>query len=68
VDPRPEHPRLLEKLAHITLDRVDAGEVPESDTSEELKCAAARARIRYDGDRTRKALDSARVQRRRRPP
>jgi hypothetical protein len=65
--PPPEHPKLLEKLAHITLDRVQSGEVPESDTSEELKCAAARAHIRYDGDRTRKALDSATVQRQRRP-
>jgi hypothetical protein len=63
-----EHPKLLEKLAHITLDRVQSGEVPESDTSEELKCAAAKAHIRYDGDRTRKALDSAMVQRQRRPP
>jgi hypothetical protein len=63
-----EHPKLLEKLAHVTLDRVKSGEVPESDTSEELKCAAARAHIRYDGDRTRKALDSAMVQRQRRPP
>jgi hypothetical protein len=63
-----EHPQLLEKLAHVTLDRVKSGEVPESDTSEELKCAAAKAHIRYDGDRTRKALDSAMVQRQRRPP
>jgi hypothetical protein len=63
-----EHPKLLEKLAHLTLDRVQSGEVPESDTSEELKCAAAKAHIRYDGDRTRKALDSAMVQRQRRPP
>jgi hypothetical protein len=66
--PPVEHPRLLEKLAHVTLDRVKSGEVPESDTSEELKCAAAKAHIRYDGDRTRKALDSAMVQRQRRTP
>jgi hypothetical protein len=63
-----EHPKLLEKLAHMTLDRVQSGDVPESDTSEELKCAAAKAHIRYDGDRTRKALDSAIIQRQRRPP
>jgi hypothetical protein len=66
--PPVEHPKLLEKLAHMTLDRVQSGEVPDSDTSEELKCAAAKAHVRYDGDRTRKALDSAMVQRQRRPP
>lgn len=61
----PENDRVLTKLAHTVLDDVDAGRLVTGEVSEELKCRAARAQLRYDGDRVRKALDCAEVQRRR---
>lgn len=68
-----ENPRGLVKLAHSVFDDLDAGRpgshgepLTPDDVVEELKCRAAKAHIRYDGDRDRKALDSAEVQRRRR--
>ena len=58
-------PQVLTKLAHTVLDAVDAGVLPVEELTEELKLQAARANLRYDGDRVRKALDSAQVQRER---
>lgn len=68
--PRPlvitDNPRALEKLAHLVLDDVESGVLSPEDVADELKRRAAQARIRYDGDRWRKALDSAEAQRARR--
>lgn len=60
-----DNPNVLTKLAHTVLDMVDRGDVAPADLSEELKRHAARAGLRYDGDRVRKSLDSAEAQRRR---
>ena len=60
-----ENGRTLVRLAHDVFHDRDAGRVAEADVSEELKTRAAIAHLRYDGDRVRKALDSAAVQRRR---
>lgn len=60
-----ENGRTLVRLAHDVIHDRDAGRVAEADVSEELKTRAAIAHLRYDGDRVRKALDSAAVQRRR---
>jgi hypothetical protein len=57
-----ENMRVLTLLAHQVLEMVDGGEVDEADSRNELKSMAARAGVRYDGDRTSRALDSARVQ------
>lgn len=68
-----ENHRGLLKLAHSVFDDLEAGKagtngepLTPDDVVEELKCRAARAHIRYDGDRDRKALDSAEAQRQRR--
>lgn len=61
--PPDENPRLLTKLAHVVLDDVEAGHLDPSDVSEELKTRAAKARLLYDSERIRKALDSARATR-----
>jgi 5-methylcytosine-specific restriction endonuclease McrA len=58
-----ENIRVLTKLAHSVLDDVRNHAVDPADGPEELKRRAAKAGIRYDGDRVRKALDSAVVQR-----
>jgi hypothetical protein len=60
-----ENPRLLTKIAHDVLREVHVGHVLRGDISEELKTRASRIGLRYDGDRTRKALDSAEEQQRR---
>lgn len=60
-----EAPGVLVKLAHGVLEDLDTQAFDPLDTAEELKRRAAKAHIRYDGDRVRKALESADVQRRR---
>jgi hypothetical protein len=60
-----EAPHVLARLAHCVLDDVASGHVDERDVSSELKERAAKARIQYDAERIRKALDSAEYQRRR---
>ena len=59
-----ENPRVLLKLAHSVFDEFTAGRLTMDDLAEELKSRAAHAHIRYDGDRVRKALQSAESQRR----
>lgn len=66
--PPDEAPDVLTRLAHAVLDRLDAGELERADVDEAFKTAAARHGLRYDGDRARKALDSAEAQRERQTP
>lgn len=60
-----ESRRSLLKIAHGVYADLDAGRLTADELTEELKTRAALAHIRYDGDRVRKALDSADVQRHR---
>lgn len=60
-----ENQGLLTRIAHHIYDDIERGRVHAADATEELKTRAARAHLRYDGDRVRKALESADVQRRR---
>ena len=62
-----DNPRVLLKLAHTVFDDFTAGRLTTDDFTEELKCRAAHAHLRYDGDRIRKALESAERQRREGP-
>src|SRR5688572_29077162 len=63
-----DSPAVLTRLAHEVLDRMEAGDIERADVDEALKTAAARHGLRYDGDRDRKALDSAEAQRGRQSP
>jgi hypothetical protein len=62
ADARASH-RVLVRLAHDVLADVEAGTVASLDLSSELKTRAAQARIAYDSESVRKALDSAETQR-----
>lgn len=61
-----DSPRLLVRLAHGVFDDIAAGHIDRLDLAAELKQRAAQARVEYDAERIRKALDSAEAQRARR--
>lgn len=58
-----DNPRVLLKLAHTVLDEQMAGAFAAEDLETVFERRAARAGLNYAGDRTRKALESAQVQR-----
>lgn len=62
------NPRALLALTHAVLDDMDRGEIDPRDVAETVKTRAAQARIAYDAEAVRKALDSAETQREKQTP
>lgn len=63
VAPPADSPQVLLKIAHTVLDDVEAQALDPKSAVEEIKCRAAKAQLQYDGDRVRKAVESAMYQR-----
>lgn len=58
-----DNPKVLVKLAHTVIDEQMNGAFAEDDIEEVFEQRASRLRLNYSGDRTRKALESAKAQR-----